>query len=358
MPHVTLNALALTPSGGGVQTYIRELLRSLAHRPGLELSAAVQRSAASSVPRSVRTVVRPDSAGLRRVLAGFRPVGPADVVHALDVDLPAGRTGRKVVTVHDLAVFDVPHTMSTVRARGEQLLVAAAVRRADAVIAVSAFTATRLAERFGVEAIEIPLAVRSDLRDAPTPTVDQIGAVRRRFELPARFVLHVGTVEPRKDLDTLAEACRLAGVPLVLAGGAWTTPPTVGDVRHVGFVGPEQLAALMAATTLVAVSSVYEGFCLPAIEALAVGTPVIGTPVGALPDVLPEDAIVPIGDARSMSRTIAHLIEDDVARDRLAEIGRQRVIHRTWDDVAAETVAVYERVLGTEAAARTSVGRS
>lgn len=349
MPHVAVNAVALTPSGGGVQTYIRELIEALARRGDLELSAAVQRSSAPLLPGSVRPLVRSDSAGVRRALAGFRPVGRADLVHALDIDLPAAVPGAKVVTVHDLAVFDVPDTMSSFRARAERWLIGAAMRRADAVIAVSPFTARRVAERFGIDAAVVPLAVRSELRSASAATADQIGALRGRFDLPERFVLHLGTVEPRKDLTTLAEACARAAVPLVLAGGAWVDPPTTGDVRYLGFVGGHDLKPLLGASTLVAVSSTYEGFCLPAIEALAVGAPVVATPVGALPELLPDDAIVPVGDAVGMGDTIARLVGDDAARAELAAQGRFRASQRSWDDVATETVAVYHRALGGRA---------
>ena len=309
-------------------------------RAGVDAGAIVQDRAAHRLPPTVAPVIRPTSAGARRALHGLLPAPDCEVVHALDVDLPYRTGRRRVVTVHDLAVFDVPDTMSSVRAAAERRLVASSLRRAHRVIAVSSFTASRVAERFGVGCDVVPLAARPGLTAA---TGADVAEIRRRHDLPARFVLHLGTVEPRKSLGDLATACRRVGVPLVLAGARWSDAPTDGDVRALGFVPDDDVVELLGACALLAVSSRYEGFCLPAVEAMALGVPVVATRVGALGDLVPTAGLVAPGDVTGLADAIGELLADDEARARHGEAGRQVAGRRSWDDVAAETIVSYRR---------------
>jgi glycosyltransferase involved in cell wall biosynthesis len=162
-------------------------------------------------------------------------------------------------------------------------------------------------------------------------------------------VLHVGNLEPRKDVPTLAEACRLADVPLVLAGGAVTTIDAPSGARLLGHVSHDDLPALYASATVVAYVSRYEGFALPPVEAMACGATVVATRVGALPDVAGDGIeFVPIGDAAQQAAVLKELFEDEARRTARRAAAIRAAGALSWDAAARETVAVY-RSLGVSA---------
>ncbi|MGH9154379.1 MAG: glycosyltransferase family 4 protein [Acidimicrobiales bacterium] len=338
---IALNALALRPGGSGVQTYIRRLLAALPDAVDADLVAAVQADAVDELPAGVTPLVRPVRSGARRAAWGLAGLGPADIVHGLDVDLPWRPGAPTVATVHDLAVFDVPWAFSRWRAAGERVILGQALARADAVVAVSGFTADRVAERFRRPVTVVHLAPAPDLGP---PSPGQVAAARAAFDLPDRFVLQVGSVEPRKDVAGLATACRQAGVALVLAGAAPRGVP--GGARGLGYVDQASLAGLYGAATVVAYWSRYEGFGLPPLEAMACGAPVVASRVGALSEVLGAAAVlVPPGDLDGLASALSRLLADPDERSVRSAAGLAHARRYTWTATAEATVAVY-RTLG------------
>lgn len=339
--HIVLNGLAFGPQGSGVQTYVRELVRHLPGEVDAEITVAVQRSAANLLPAGVRPLLRPTCSGARRALEGLRSLGEADLIHGLDVDLPVRCRSLSVSTVHDLSVFDVPWAFSRYRAAGERRLVASAIRRADALIAVSAFTAERIEARFGRQA--------SVIHEAPAPSMtppgpEEVERVRRRYRLPWPAVLHLGTLEPRKNLDTLAEACQRAGLPLVLAGSLGSYPPPA-RARVLGWVPGSDLPALFGSVSVVAYPSRYEGFGLPPLEAMACGAPVVASRIPPLCEILGSGAeLVDCSRVEDLAAVLGDLARDPERRTELARAGLAQARTFSWEATARATAEVYRQM--------------
>ncbi|MCZ7534839.1 MAG: glycosyltransferase family 4 protein [Acidimicrobiia bacterium] len=336
---IVLNALALTPGGSGVQTYIRNLVRALPECVEAELAAVVQSDATGELPSGVAAMERRSCYGVRRSLEGLRSVGAADLVHGLDVDLPLRPGAPTVSTVHDLSFLDVPWAYGRLHRVAKLSTMRRSVRRADALIAVSGFTADRIRHHFRRDAEVVHLAPAPGF--AP-PAPGDVAAVREAYGLPAEFVLHVGNLEPRKDVPTLAAACREAGVLLVLAGGSIATVDVPAGARLLGYVDVARLPALYAAASAVAYVSRYEGFGLPPLEAMACGAAVVATRVGALPE-LAEGAVewVPARDPEAQAVAIRSLVADEEHRSELAAAGLAAVARLSWTETARRTAGVY-----------------
>ncbi|MEM9594287.1 MAG: glycosyltransferase family 1 protein [Acidobacteriota bacterium] len=285
-----------------------------------------------------------------------------EVVFAPNFLLPPrlGRCrGARVVTVHDLTVETLPETMreSTRQELASQLRTT--VRGATRVLTDSEavrgeLVAAGLAEEGRVHAVPLaPGAASGGAAAADLPT-----------DLPDRFVLHVGTLEPRKNLamlmDVWAEmASSGSPPPLVLCGGfGWKSQPLRDRIedaearataegkppwlRHLGYVPDDQLAALYRKALWVVMPSLYEGFGLPAVEAMAVGVPLIVSDIPVLREVAGDAALyAPPKDAASWRRLLEESLGDDPLRRRMAEASRARSARFDWARTAAETVDVW-----------------
>ena len=299
----------------------------------------MQRDAADDLPAGVTAIERPVSNGVVRTLLGVAPESGSDVFHGLDVDLPLLTRAVTVATVHDTSVIDMPSASSWFRAKGEQRLVRQTLRTADVLLAVSEFTAERIMAISGRQATVVELAPASWARP---PAEEDIVAVREKYGLPTRFVLQVGTVEPRKNVDLVAEVAQSIDLPCVLAGAGSTGPNAPRSAVGLGYVDTADLPALYAAATVTAYASKYEGYGLPPVEAMACGGAVVASAVGALPQVVGNGAVL-VGPDRvqEWAQAMRPLAFDTDARAALVSAALTVAAQLTWRRTAERTVRAY-----------------
>ncbi|MFP4512960.1 MAG: glycosyltransferase family 4 protein [Acidimicrobiales bacterium] len=279
--------------------------------------------------------------------------GPVDLVHATGVAVPP-RTVPLVVTVHDLAVL---HDRSHFTRRGVSFMRAAidhTRERGDLVLCSSRATLEDCVDNgFDPERLRlVPLGV-----DVGPVDDRAVARVRAEYRLPERFVLFVGTMEPRKNLVTLLDAVAMMdddGPPLVLVGPTgWgddggSRIEALGDrVRALGFVPADDLAAIYAAAEVFAYPSLLEGFGLPVLEAMAQGTPVV-TSVGTATEELVRDgggvAVEP-RDPDAIATAIGSVLEDPTAAMAMGEQGRAVASAHTWERTAGLTLDAYRELV-------------
>jgi glycosyltransferase involved in cell wall biosynthesis len=277
-------------------------------------------------------------------------VPDADVVHATTVTVPAkGRAKGLVVTVHDLFPVLTPEQFTP---RGVRIMtggIEAARKRADIVCCPSQDTLDDCLEA-GFDADRLRLVPWGATEHRVT--VEDRRTVRDTYRLDRPFILWVGTIEPRKNLPTLLEAFRRlqpTDVDLVLVGPIGWHEQLEGHiegigskVRQLGFVPPAHLPALYAEASLFCFPSIREGFGLPALEAMAQGTPVIASSATAVAEVVgPDGLTVPALDVDAWAGAIGDLLADDAGRDRLAAAGRRRAAGFTWERCAEQMAEIY-----------------
>ena len=285
-------------------------------------------------------------------------IGPVDVFHSPDFTLPpTQRRTRTIVTVHDLSFLRLPHCFEPALLAYLNANVPPSVRRADCVLADSDNTRQDVIELLDVP----PERVRTiycgvEARFRPIDDAEQLERVRSKYDLPERFILSLGTIQPRKNYGALIRA--FAGLKpgetsLVIAGGkGWLYQDvfqTVTDlgvqdrVLWPGFVDDVDLPALYNLAELFAFPSLYEGFGLPPLEAMACGTPVIVANNSSLPEVVGDAGLlVDAGDVDALGGAVERLLDDAVLRRSLAERGLHRAKHFTWQKAAQALLKTYE----------------
>jgi glycosyltransferase involved in cell wall biosynthesis len=375
-PRIGFNALLLSVDPGyraaGIHRYIVSLLTALAETDGASVVAFVPRPwPGDALPQNIdlwrapASAARPttrilwEQASLPSALVRSR----AQVYHGAAYSMPAAARCPSVVTIHDLSPFR--HAASLPRWKGFYLRAATrhAARGADALIAVSQFTADEIVEVLGVPPQRIHVIPNGvDDRFGDVPQRD-IAAARARLGLPDTFVLTLGTLQPRKNLRTLLEAyaamrrARADTPDLVIVGGAgWGDVDvraavdglSIGAHVHVlGYVNDEDLPPLYAAATVFAYPSRYEGFGLPVLEAMACGTPAVVATGSSLTEVVGANAptAAPL-DVHEWATALTDLLDDAARRDALGRDGRARAAGYTWARAAKATTSVYRHVLG------------
>ncbi|HAJ37311.1 MAG TPA: glycosyltransferase family 1 protein [Chloroflexi bacterium] len=288
----------------------------------------------------------------------------ASLVHGLVNVLPLTASCPGVVTVHDLAFVRTPATMRPLKRIYLTALCRASVRRAAHVIAVSHQTATDLQHFWGTPSERITVVHHGVAARFTPRCAEEQAAFRQRRGLPARYLLYLGTLEPRKNLEHLVRAFaqwRAAtaahDVRLVLAGArGWyyaeifRTVEALGLTEQVifpGFIPGDELPDWYAAATAFVYPSLFEGFGLPVLEAMACGTPVVCSRAPGVSEVAGDAAVTfAAHDVAALSAALELVVNQPGVRQALAARGRAQAARFTWRRAAEATLAIYRRFGG------------
>ncbi|MDW8067965.1 MAG: glycosyltransferase family 1 protein [Anaerolineae bacterium] len=370
--HVALNAHLLSGDlsyrSAGVHQYISHLLVHLP-QAGCRVTAFVgprSMPVAQAFSLHYRRTLWPTHRPAARVLweqlaqgRALQAVG-ADLVHGPVFVGPLAAPCPVVITVHDLSFLRYPHLFRPANRLYLRLFTRLSVRRARRVIAVSNHAARETVRLLGVAREKLRVVYHGvDPIFRPLPP-EEVAAFRARRGLPERFVLFVGTLEPRKNLVRLIEAFARAGVDagadLVLVGArGWYDEEVFAAVERwrlssrvhfPGYVPNDELPLWYNAAWVFAYPSLYEGFGLPILEAQACGTPVLTSSVSALPEAAGNGALmVDPYDPEAIADGLHRLLTDRMLREELRQRGLEHATRFSWARTAAETVAVYQEAI-------------
>lgn len=286
-----------------------------------------------------------------------------DLYHGPAVFLPLVKLGyRTVVTIHDLVAFLFPETVPTKYGTYMRWMTRLSARTADRIIADSEATRRDLVRLLGVPGEKvrtIPAALGTGFEPVRDPA--RLEAVRRTYQLEGPYLLFVGNLEPRKNLVRLIEAYavlrRRFTLPhrLVLAGKkGWLYRPIFQAVERLGlqrevvftgYIAPADLPAVYSMADAFAFPSLYEGFGLPVLEAMACGVPVVAGASGSIPEVVGDAALlVPSLEVEAIAEALYRVLTDAGLRAELTARGRERSRAFSWERVAIQTREVYEQV--------------
>jgi glycosyltransferase involved in cell wall biosynthesis len=359
----------------GVGQYVANLILALAELEAAELDVAPllfdnrwrgngdARRLANRLANGAATVhhVMP-----RRLMTGWLRFAPGtvprgllggsfDIWHATYFEgYPRLKRGQGlVVTVHDVIFLSRPDVFSARNLAASRFAAARQMRDAAVVIAVSQHTKRELLGHFDIapdRVMVVPLAVRH-------PNPERVSSERSdNGGLDRPYVLYVGNLEPRKDIPTLIEAWLrsaarhdfalvLAGAPAYMSEGsiaAVRAASAAADVRWLGYVSEQEKHRLLGGATAFVYPSIYEGFGIPVLEALAYGVPVIACDTSSIPEVAgPGAVLVPPSDPSELARAIDRVAASSALRASMGQRGREHASAFTWDRVARETVAAY-----------------
>jgi glycosyltransferase involved in cell wall biosynthesis len=369
---IAFDGTTLTPGRTGVGYYTEHLLQHLAQEvvaTGDELIVISNQpiDTAKPLPKHVRVHQRSyfplRIAWMQFVAARVLEDIRADVAHFTNGMLPLGTGAARVVTIHDMSLKLFPRCHPTRRLLINRPLLGVAARVADAVVTVS-HSARRDLLRFH----RLPSDRVSVLHEAAGPGFEPItdpsrrSRIRMRYGLPERFILYVGAIEPRKNLPRLVEAFAIArarGMPheLVCVGPyGWSSRALYDEVdrrglrrvvHFTGYVPVDDLPVIYNLGEVFVFPSVYEGFGLPVVEAMACGTPVITTRTSSLEEIASGAAeIVDPRDPEALADAIVAVGSDEARRRDLSARGLARAREFSWSRTAREMLGVYGRAAG------------
>jgi glycosyltransferase involved in cell wall biosynthesis len=366
---IGIDATALPPQAVGAANYIINLIQTLLRIDATNEYVIFSKLAHASLFDSTRAeivqAVLPSPvlriAWEQTALPFLARQRRLDLLHSPHYTMPLAKTCRVIVTIHDLTFFLDPQMHLPYKRIFFRTMIPLSARRADALITISESTRQDLLRFLPLDArrvTAIPLGVAA--RFSPLDDAAATDKIRNKYRLPARFILAVGVLEPRKNLPTLVRAFRALveqGLPhsLVLVGHkGWMFDELFRTIANLdlaqrviftGYVPEEELPLVYNAADLFVYPSLYEGFGLPILEAMACGVPVITSNLSSMPEVAGDAGIlVDPNDVNALADAMTRVLTDRVLRATLAAKGLARARSFSWERMAQETLAVYARV--------------
>jgi glycosyltransferase involved in cell wall biosynthesis len=372
---IGFDATAAVSQGGGIGRYTRELLRALAaadqeNAYRVFFASRTQPYPLPPLPPSFHVTRLPFHdiwlARLWQRAQAPLPVdwvtGPIDLFHSPDFTLPPVRRGtRTLLTVHDLSFVRDPASAAPGLRDYLNVVVPRSVARADHILADSAATKTDLLELYQTPSDKISVlycGIQASFR--PVTNSAMLAAVRQAYGLGAApFILAVSTLQPRKNYTRLIQAFARLNRPevrLVIAGGkGWLFEEIFAEVERLrlkarvlfpGFVADADLPALYSAARVLAYPSLYEGFGLPMLEAMACGTPVVASTASCLPEVAGDAAwLVPPTDVDALAQALDQALSDETARAEMRLKGQARAAQFSWANSANQLLRIYRELV-------------
>ena len=370
---IAIDGQPLSRSRTGIATHLHNIVANL-HACSSDLQCVLYSNRPLQAPTLANVQVREDRAFHR--LPGFAWLisragalvsrDGADVFWAPSPLMPTRlpRSVIRLVTVHDVVWLRYPQTMATANLWIHRLWAARSIRSADFVMTDSISTRDDVINLLGIRADKVKV-VYSAAPPQYRPLSPQPASIPPRYALPARYMLAVGTLEPRKNLRAVLKAIRLLKdrsqprCTLVMAGGSGWKQASMqraldeygldgDDVRILGYVPDEHLPELYSGAQLLLFPSLYEGFGLPPLEAMACGTPVISSDAVCMPEILGDAALfVPPHDVEGFAAAIVRLLSQPALRAELSQRGLQRARRFTPLDSAREFVQVLEQAVAS-----------
>ena len=363
---MVIDAVPLLIRSAGIKNYLYywiEHLRRAAGTSAIRTFPSMQELGPLSHERSVTGQWRTWSGLAMLALANYTPLpmadwsaGDADLFHTTNILRHPPRHMRLTTTIHDMTCWLMPELHPAANLRADRSF-AEVLTRADAAIADSENT-----KNDAIRVLNLPperiTVIHPGVPDAYfEASPDRVRDIRERYRLNRPFVLFIGTIEPRKNVNTLLDA--YAALPgslreefdLVVAGPkGWAPAETwnrLSEIRYLGYVPECDLAPLTAAATVFAYPSLYEGFGFPVAQALAAGVPVVTSNISSLPEVAGGAALLVDPRSRNELRdAMIRLLQSPNLRMELSSRGRCRARDFRWEICAARSLRFFEEVLG------------
>jgi glycosyltransferase involved in cell wall biosynthesis len=362
----------------GIGTYVRNLVRELARQEHDDQYVLLCRKADVDFvkalgPRFEPLVEQSGNYSMREQLSIPMSVrrARADLFHAPHYVVSPLTTGPYVVTIHDCIHLRFPQYLPNRRALlYARTMMGLAARRARRVLTVSQASKQDILQYLRIPAEKVEVVYNAlDERLATPPTEADLERVRERYLLTSPFVLYTGNIKPHKNVDRLIEAYSILrrrgfeDVKLLIIGEEISKYPNLrrlvhrhqlhAQVRFFGHVPDETLAALYRLASVFVFPSLYEGFGLPPLEAMAAGAPVITSNISSLPEVVGDAALLidPM-NAASIADAMARVLSDAALRAQMIQRGRERVKQFSWTRSVARTREIYAEVVGEAQRAR------
>ena len=367
---IGINAQLLGGHETGVELWIRQLIRALSEIDGENQYVVYTHEGAMPIEApgdwECRLSVRKASRSrLGRILweqlslPKLLKRDAIDVLHAPGYVMPLRAGVPTVLTVHDVIAVKLPYLASRVNALHYKLLLPRSLEAAQLIVASSETTKRDIMTVCPVPSDKVHVVPPGyDPVFDRRPTQAELDRVRAEHDLPERFILFVGNLEPKKNLPTLFKAIarlkaggRWDSTLVVVGAKSWRKASALGglsrldagrDVHFCGYVPREDMPAVYALADLFVFPSLYEGFGFPPLEAMACGTPVVCSSTPALAETVGDAALqVPATGVRELADAVCQVLEDSALREAFVDKGRARVKKFSWRKTARQILAVY-----------------